>query len=266
MTAIAWDAVGERYFESGVDRGVLYLNNGRAVPWNGLVSLEDGSEKDVQSYYLDGVKYLEKITPGDFSGKLKAFTYPEEFDRVNGVEDVAPGLYYYDQPSQDFSLSYRTRVGNDSDGVDHGYKIHLLYNLVAKPEPSSFETLGSEIKPVEFSWSLTGTPPPLKGHRPTIHIAIDSRTFDPNALEAIEDILYGTDTSNPRIPSLDEINNFIQLAGSLIIVDNGDGTWTAIDVANEYITMLDATTFQIDNADATYLDVTTYEISTTIPD
>jgi hypothetical protein len=266
VTAIAWDQTGEHVFHTGIDRGVLYLNNGKAVAWNGLVSVSDGSDKEVQSYYIDGVKYLTKITPGDYSGKLRAFTYPIEFDQVNGVEPVAPGLNYYDQQPQDFSLSYRTRVGNDLDGVDHGYKIHILYNLVADPDETTYETLGDAVKPVDFSWSLTGTPPPLPGYRPTVHISIDSTLFDESSLKAVEDILYGTDTTSPRLPSIEEITEYVQMLGILVIVDNGDGSWTAIDEGNNYVTMLDPTTFKIDGADATYLDVTTYQISTTNPD
>jgi hypothetical protein len=266
VATIIWDKVGERFFQTGVDRGVLYLNDGGAVPWNGLSSVEDGSVKEVQSYFMDGVKYLEKITPGEYSGKLKALTYPMEFERINGVEPVAPGLYYHDQPPQDFSLSYRTLLGNDLDGTDYGYKIHILYNLVADPDASVFDSIADPLKPAEFNWSLTGTPPTISKYRPTVHISIDSTLFNEDSLKAIEDILYGTDTTAPRLPSIEEISNFIQLLGSLIIVDNGDGTWTAIDVGDDYITMLDGTTFQIDNADATYLNAITYEISTTYPD
>lgn len=266
MTAIKWTEPGKRIFRTGVDRGVLYLNDGRAVPWNGLTSVEDGSEREVQAYYMDGVKYLSKITPGDFSGKLKAFTYPVEFDRMNGIETVAPGLSYYDQPPEDFSLSYRTLIGNDLDGTDHGYMIHVLYNLVAEPETVNYQSLSDGVNPVEFGWSLTGTPPPLKGHRPTVHISLDSTLFDESALKAIEDILYGTATTSPRLPSIEEITEFIQMLGSLIIIDNFDGTWTAIDAANDYITMLDSTTLRIDNADVEILDISTYTISTTNPE
>lgn len=266
MATIEWDKVGERFFQTGVDRGVLYLNDGGAVAWNGLLSVEDGSSKDVQSYFMDGVKYLEKISPGEYSGKLKALTYPIEFERVNGIEPVAPGLYYHDQPPQDFSLSYRTRLGDDLDSTDRGYKIHILYNLVADADAISFESISNPLKPVEFAWALTGTPPPLTGYRPTVHISIDSTLFDQESLQAIEDILYGTDTTVPRLPSIEEISQFIELLGALIIVDNGDGTWSAIDVGDAYITMLDPDTFQIDNADATYLNATTYKISTTNSD
>lgn len=266
MAPIKWDEVGERYFETGIDRGVLYLNDGRAVAWNGLTSVEDGSDKEVSSYYLDGVKYLSKITPGEFSGKLKAFTYPIQFDQVNGIASDGAGLSYYDQPPQDFSLSYRTRIGNDLVGTEYGYKIHILYNLVADPDPATFDTIGEDVKAIDFTWALTGTPPPLVGHRPTVHVAIDSTLTDDSALKVIEDVLYGTDTTNPRLPSIKELEDLFKAFGILVIVDNGDGTWTAIDQANDYITMLGPDLFQIDNADAVYLDVTTYQISTTYPE
>lgn len=267
MTALIWDQIGERIFQTGVDRGVLYLSDGTVVPWNGLSGLEENSPKDSNSYYLDGTKYLETLSPGDFSGRLKAFTYPSEFDEVNGVATVAPGLAYYDQRSKMFNLSYRTRVGNDVAGPNLGYKIHLLYNLVANPEIVNFETLSSASKPVEFSWTLSGVPPKIRrGYRPTIHISIDSTKTDPDTLQTIENILYGTAVTNPRLPSIDELTDLFASIGTLVIVDNGDGTWTAIDVGGEYIEMLNDTTFEIHGADAEFLDVSTYEISTTIPD
>jgi hypothetical protein len=263
VAALAWDSVGERVFQTGVDRGVLYLNDGRAFPWNGLTAVEENSSRESKSYYLDGVKFVDVVTPGDFSGRLKAFTYPDAFDLVTGVNNVRLGLAYYDQPGQTFNLSYRTRVGNDVAGTNFGYKIHLLFNLTANAEAVAFEALQDPLRPVEFSWQLLGTPQKARQGRPTVHISIDSTKVDLDVLEIIENILYGTANSNPRLPSIDELTDLFSTLGVLIVVDNGDGTWTAIDAANEYITMLDATTFQIDNADATYLDATTYQISTT---
>ena len=268
MTALTWDKVGERLFQTGVDRGVLYLHDGTTVVWNGLTGVEDGSLQESQSFYLDGVKYLEKITPGDYSGKLRAFTYPAEFDHLVGIEPVAPGLFYHDQSPKSFNLSYRTLIGNNAQGTDYGYKIHILYNLVANPELITFETIRDPLKPIEFSWALTGTPPSpaAKGYRPTVHISIDSTQIDEDTLETIEDILWGTPETDPWLPSIDEIRDLFQTLGSLIIVDNGDGTWKAIDTGNEYITMVSSTEFRIANADATYLDATTYTITTTHPE
>ena len=237
-----------------------------SAAWNELTSVEETSSTELKSFWLDGVKYLDNLLPGDFSGKLSAFTYPDEFDSVNGIVDVAPGLTYYDQPSKSFNLTYRTQVGNDLDGIDYGYKIHLLYNITANPDSYKFESLKEQASAIEFSWTLVGTPPAIHGYRPTVHVSIDSNETDPDTLKYIEDILYGTATTDPYFPTINEILDLFKNLGSLIIVDNGDGTWQAIDQANTYITMISSTEFQIDGADATYLDATTYEISTTNPD
>lgn len=266
MATLEWDKVGEKTFQTGIDHGVLYLPDGKVVVWNGLTSVEEQSDRQIQSFFLDGVKYLQSQPAGDYSAKLRAFTYPEEFDSVNGIEEVSPGLLYYDQPPTYFSLSYQTKLGDDVDGVDRGYKIHMLYNLQAVPDAASFDTLSEKLDPIEFSWQLSGTPPVITDHRPTVHISVDSNNTPEDILQNIKDILYGTANTNPRFPSIDEIRTIFQALGALVIVDNGDGTWQAIDMSNTYITMLDNFTFRIDNADATYLDATTYTISTTNPD
>ena len=264
MAVIAWDEVGKRTYQTGVDRGVLYLDDGTAVPWNGLIDIEEGSAQELKSFYLEGVKYLETLTPGEFVGKLKAYTYPEEFDAVNGIATVSPGLSYYEQSPKSFNLSYRTLVGNDLEGTEHGYKIHVLYHILANPESHGFETLSdSTVQPIEFSWSLTGTPDKINKVRPTVHISIDSRTTPPEILDIVESKLYGTDTSAPSLPPISEMGEFFGYRDALLIVDHGDGTWTAIDEADNYIEMLDPTTFQIVGADATYLDADTYTISST---
>jgi hypothetical protein len=262
MTRLAWDQVGERAYESGIDRGVLYLHDGTVAVWNGLTGMEESSDTEQSAYYLDGVKYLNVLSPGDFSGKLKAFTYPEEFDQVSGAIDFSPGLSLYDQPPKSFNLSYRTKLGSDLD-ADRGYKIHILYNVIANPDSVGRDTIKDSTDAVEFSWTVTGTPQKLPGYRPTVHIAIDSLTTPPDILTLIENTLYGTATTGASLPSLQEIAEFFGYLGSLIIVDHNDGTWSAIDGADTYITMLDATTFQIDNADTTIIDPDTYTISST---
>jgi hypothetical protein len=275
MATLVWDQTGERFYQTGVDRGVLYLNDGKAVVWNGLVGVDEDSDVEVKSFHLDGVKYLEALIPGDFSGKLTAFTYPDEFDTLMGIVDIGqgtspvenpiPGLHYHNQPSKSFSLAYRTIIGDDVQGMEYGYKIHLLYNVVANPESVSFGTLSdSGVEPVEFSWSLSGTPPPMvKGFRPTIHISIDSTQTPPEVLAALERTLYGTDIYEPHLPSIKDIAELFGYLGALLIVDHGSGIWSAIDEANMFITMIDSTTFEIDGANATYLDPDTYKISST---
>jgi hypothetical protein len=262
MTVIEWDKTGERTYQTGVDRGVLYLKDWTVFPWNGLTSVEDNSEYESASYYLDGVKILGHVTPGDFVGKLSAFTYPREFDKVSGIVAVAAGLTYYEQPHKMFNLSYRTKIGSDTD-EDLGYEIHLLYNLTAVPDSKAFQTVGESVEPTEFAWTLTGVPQLITGNRPTVHISAHSIESNEGVFEELESILYGTDTEDPRFPTVGEIKTLYGAFGSLIITDNGDGTWTAADVADDYITMLDATTFLIQGADAEYLDANTYEISST---
>ena len=266
MTALVWDAAGAKTYQTGIDRGVLYPQGGSGVAWNGLTSVEDSSSQELKSFWLDGVKYLDNLLPGDFSGKLKAFTYPDELDEVCGVVSPSDGLLFYDQPFHSFNLSYRTKVGNDLDGIDHGYKIHLLYNLVANPDTLAYPTLtGTTATPIEFSWVLSGTPPfnSPKGYRPTVHVSIDSEKTDPEVLQGIEDILWGTDTTSPHFPSIAELLDLFKSLGALIIVDNGDGTWQAIDNGDNYITMNNPTQFTIDGADVVIVDAVTYRISTT---
>lgn len=263
MTALMWDEVGARFYQTGVDHGVLYLQDGTAVAWNGLTGVEEDSTSELKAYWLDGVKYLQNLIPGDFAGKLKAFTYPEEFDTVAGMSPLAPGFDLYDQPVQSFNLSYRTMIGNDLD-PELGYKIHILYNVIASPDATGFKTLtDSGTDPVEFSWSLSGTPERLAGYRPTVHVSLDSTHTPPEVMQVMEEQLYGTDVLDPHCLSLTEIAGYYGYLGALIIVDHGDGSWSAIDGSDNYITMLDETTFQIDNADAEYLDPVTYEISST---
>lgn len=264
MSRLTWDAEGQRGYQLGISHGVLYLKDGRVAVWNGLTQIEESSDAERTSYYLDGVKYLENLAPGDFSAKLKALTYPDEFDEVTGIAQAASGLSYYEQPPQSFNLSYQTRIGNDQS-QNVGYKIHLLYNLLASPDEIAFASSSDEIAPVEFGWTLSGTPPRISGFRPTVHVAIDSTKTDSGVVEVIENILYGTETTSPRFLSIGELRSLFDTVGVLTIIDNGDGTWTAIDVSDVYITMDSPTQFTIAGADAEFIDASTYTISTTNP-
>lgn len=264
MTVLEWDKVGEKTYQGGIDRGVLYLQDGTVAPWNGLTSVEDNTSAELKSFYLDGLKILDHVVPGDFEGKLSAFTYPEEFDSVQGISSIAAGLLFHDQEFKSFNLSYRTKIGNDLD-EDYGYKIHLFYNLRAVPDAKTFETIGDQGAASQFSWTLSGIPPisSVDIHRPTAHVVIDSTSSHPGITGAIEEILYGTENTNPRFPTIVELKVLYGQQGGLYIIDNGNGTWTALDPDDIFITMLDANTFEIDHADATYLDPDTYEISST---
>ncbi len=203
MTALEWDKTAERIFQTGIDRGVLSLQDGTVVPWNGLTSFEDTTTKETVINYIDGMKYLEYNSPGDFSGKIHAFTYPPDFDKVNGIIKPISGLRIHDQPSE---LSYRTIIGNDIGGVDFAYVLNLLYNVLANPDNTQYTTLGDVVTPEEFSWTLSAKP--VIGAypwRPSSHLSIDSREISSDLLQQIEDILYGTDESDPQFPTIEEI-------------------------------------------------------------
>lgn len=207
MSRLNWDAIGERLYELGVDRGVLYIDNGPGVEWNGLVSIsEDIDGGEAKSFYIDGVKYLNRSAPEEFQATLEAYTYPEEFAVCDGTAALSTnGLYATQQARQSFGLAYRSRIGNDVKSVDFGYKIHLVYNALATPSSQSHETINDSMDPFNFSWTITTKAPRLGGHKPTSHFIIDSRTTPTPLLEEIEGILYGTSTTEPRLPVLAEL-------------------------------------------------------------
>lgn len=209
MTVLEWDKAGERFFQTGVDRGVLYLRDGTAVPWNGLTNVTENTERDVKSYYMDGIKYLDHYVPGSYSAKLDAFTYPDELDELTGVATYAPGVFLHDQRASVFHLSYRTGIGNDID-PNLGYKLHVIYNVMAAPSGVGLSTLSDSVDPALFSWNLSGTPPPMFGARPTSHISMQSRLIDPERLAAIEALLYGSETADPALPKMVELLTVIE--------------------------------------------------------
>ena len=209
MTALEWDKVGDRRYETGVDRGVLYLSDGSAIPWNGLTSVSETRSREVKSYYLDGVKFLDHYVPGTYEAKLSAFTYPDELEALLGSPEMAPGVVVYDQRANLFHLSYRTLVGNDLDGLEHGYKIHLVYNILAVPDDVDMPSLSDSVEPVTFSWNLKGVPDQILGIRPTNHISVDSRKVDPATLTMFENTIYGSDADDPHLPPMIDMLNMV---------------------------------------------------------
>lgn len=204
MSVLEWDKVGERFFETGIDRGVLYpVNgaiNGPGVPWNGLTNISEDTSGEVKSFYLDGVKYLDHHVPGSYSAKLEAFTYPDVLDELTGIAPYAPGIYLHDQTAKVFHLSYRTGVGNDLD-QEIGYKLHIVYNVMAIPSSSGITTIGESVDLTKMSWDLSGTPPQMLGARPTAHISLHSRKIDLEFLGIVEALLYGTN----EIPAVEGV-------------------------------------------------------------
>lgn len=261
MAALVWDKTGEHFFETGVSKGVFYDDEGRGVAWNGLTSFEESVSDQVQAVHFDGLKFNDIVTVGDFAATMKAWTYPDEFLPYEGILEDQKGFFVTTQPRSKFGLSYQTIVGNDLEGVERGYKLHLLYNLTALPAVKSFSTLSLDTEPLEFEWTLTAIPEAIENYRPTAHVILDSRRIDPWLLEDIERIIYGSEDNDPYLPPLKGLATFIRKWDRLIITDNGDGTWTATSPREDQIIMVDGTTFEITADTAVYLNPTTYTIS-----
>lgn len=263
---LTWDQVGERFYEVGVSNGVLYKDDRVGVSWNGLTSVEESVSSSVDPVYFDGVKIADVVTIGDVSAKLKAFTFPDEFLPYEGTLQDQSGFYVLNQPPGRFGLSYKTLIGNDISGTDAGYKLHILYNLTAVPADRKYNTVSDELDPIEFEWDITAIPEEIERFRPTAHVIFDSRKIDPYLLLDIEDILYGTDETEPYLPSLKSLSAFIRKWERLIIVDNGDGTWTAISPTDVDIIMTDSTTFEITSPSAVVIDADSYTLSSSDKD
>lgn len=260
MPRIIWNEFSDRFYETGIDRGVLYDPDGIGVPWNGLISVtEKVSGTESTPIYYDGVKYGDHLSLGDYAATLRAYTYPEEFLQFEGTVDVGNGLYAANQQPLRFGLSYRTRIANEEEGINLGYKLHILYNLIAVPSDRNYQTL-TEGSAMEFEWTISAIPGEVPGFRPTAHLIFDSRRMSPILLSDIEDSLYGDNVNPARLPPISSLVNFVDAWVVIRITDNGDGTWTA-EGPDDLIAMLDETTFQITQANATYLDANTYMIS-----
>lgn len=212
MTKIEWDKTGERFFETGVDHGVLYIYDSDTrvykdgVPWNGLVTVNEtpsGAEPNPQ--YADNIKYLNLFSAEELGVTIEAFTYPDKFAECDGSVDVEKGLTLGQQARKMFGLAYRTKIGNDVKGNDAGYKLHLLYGCKASPSERSYSTINDSPEAITFSWELSTTPIPVEGHQPTALITIDSRTYSKAKLKKLEDMLYGTEDTEPKLPLPAEI-------------------------------------------------------------
>jgi hypothetical protein len=211
MSRLAWGAPTERFFETGVDRGVLYVGVSAGVPWNGLVSVsESPTGGEPKPAYIDGYKFRNIASSEEFEATIEAFAAPKEFAPCDGSVSIQNGLIATQQPRRSFGLSYRTKVGNAVDGSDHAYKIHLVYNALAAPAQRTNTTLTDSNGLNSLSWGLTTLPPSVTGYKPTAHWVIDSRDAPIGLLNAIEDILYGTDAAAPRMPLVGELINVFQ--------------------------------------------------------
>ena len=195
---LEWDKSGEHLFETGVDRGVLYPQAAdgtypKGVAWNGLTSVsESPSGADANALWADNIKYLNLYSAEEFGATIEAYTYPDEFAELDGSAEIAPGALIGQQNRKAFGLCYRTVLGNDIQGNDYGYKIHIIYGAQASPSEKSYETINDSPDAITFSWELNTTPVPVTGHKPTASIVIDSTKCDATKLATLEEILYGT--------------------------------------------------------------------------
>ena len=221
MAAITWDATGERLFETGVDHGVLYpisssgtYENG--VAWNGLSAItESPSGAEATAVWADNIKYVNLLSAEEFGATVEAYTYPDEFAICDGTAELVDGVIVGQQARKVFGLCYRTKIGNDVDGNDHGYKLHIIYGAQASPSEKAYSTINDSPEAISFSWELTTTPVNVTGMNPTSYLVIDSTKCDAAKLTALEKILYGSaepDTA-PRLPLPDEIKTLMTPAG-----------------------------------------------------
>ena len=210
MSKIVWDQTGERLYETGVKQGVLYIPASgvysKGVAWNGLTAVtESPSGAEATALYADDIKYLNLMSNEEFGCTIEAYTYPDEFAACDGSASLAEGVSIGQQPRKTFGLCYRTTLGNDTDGNDYGYKLHMVYGCLAAPSEKAFSTINDSPEAITFSWEVSTTPVNVAGHKPTAHLEIDSTKADPVKLAALEKILYGDTDTEARLPLPDEI-------------------------------------------------------------
>ena len=221
MAKLVWDKTGDRLYETGVKNGVLYIPTAgvysKGVAWNGLTAVtESPSGAEATALYADDTKYLSLMSTEEFGATIEAYTYPDEFAACDGSAELADGVMIGQQKRSTFGLCYKTTIGNDTEGNDHGYKLHIIYGAQAKPSERPYSTINDSPEAITFSWEITTTPVNVTGAKPTASLVIDSTKADPSKLAALEDILYGKDdepASEPRLPLPDEIKTLMTAAG-----------------------------------------------------
>lgn len=226
MAKLVWDKTGDRFYETGVKQGVLYIPTdgvySKGVAWNGLTAVtESPSGAEATALYADDIKYLNLLSTEEFGATIEAYTYPDEFAACDGSAELVKGVTIGQQKRSTFGLCYKTTIGNDTDGNDHGYKLHIIYGALATPSEKAYSTINDSPDAVTFSWEITTTPVNVAGQKPTASLVIDSTKADKTKLEALEAILYGKDPTSegaqdgvePRLPLPDEIKTLMTAAG-----------------------------------------------------
>ena len=216
MAKLVFDAVGSRFFETGVKNGVLFVQgeNGEyenGVVWNGLTAVtESPSGAEATPLYADDMKYVVLYSTEEFGATIEAYTYPEEFEQCDGSAQLGAGITIGQQQRKSFGLVYKTVIGNDVQGQDLGYKIHIIYGAKAAPSEKAFATINDSPEAVTFSWEVSTVPVPVEGHRPTSTLVIDSTKVDAEKLAAIEDKLFGSESEESTLPLPNEIAEMLK--------------------------------------------------------
>lgn len=213
MSKLVWDKTGEKKYEAGLDRGVLFVRDAEGkysagVPWNGLISVTEGvSGGEANPFYADNTKYANVMSNEEFNPSIEAYTYPEEFEACDGSKEIAPGVTIGQQNRSTFGICYRTLIGNDTENTDHGYKIHLVYGILASPSEKNRQTINESIDLMTMSWECTTTPVEVgvNGCKPTAHLTIDSTRTTEDKLAALEALLYGGDDTESKLPTPAEV-------------------------------------------------------------
>lgn len=217
MPRIEWDKTGERLYETGIDHGVLYILDSdsasykNGVAWNGLTAVtESPSGAEATPIYADNIKYLNLMSAEEFAATIEAYTYPDEFMQCDGSAELVKGATVGQQSRKIFGLSYRTKIGNDVDADEHGYKLHIIYGCQASPSEKPYNTISDSPEAISFSWEVATTPVNVTGMKPTSLLIIDSTKADPTKLAELEAILYGAEEGDgPRLPLPDEIKTLL---------------------------------------------------------
>ena len=211
MARLVWDQTGQKTYETGVKQGVLYpQGEGGAYPkgyaWNGLTGVtESPSGAESNPLYADDIKYLNLMSAEEFGATIEAYTYPDEFAECDGSAEIAPGVTIGQQARKTFGMAYKTTFGNDVDGNEHGYKLHLIYGALATPSEKAYATINDSPEAITFSWEVTTTPVAVEGFKPTASLTIDSTKVAKDKLTALEDILFGKDSVEARLPLPNEV-------------------------------------------------------------
>lgn len=218
MAKIVWDNTGERFYETGVKNGVLYVKGSdgyeKGVAWNGLTAVtESPSGAEASPLYADDIKYLNLISNEEFGGTIEAYTYPDEFKVCNGEAELFPGVVIGQQTRKEFGFCYRTTLGNDTLNNDYGYKIHIVYNALAAVSEKAYTSINDSPEAITFSWEFTTTPVQVDGHKATACVTIDSTKANPEQMKALEDKLYGTESEEPALVTIEDLTTIFGTAG-----------------------------------------------------